>query len=94
MFPLLLTLLSAVVTLASPSPPGMSHEKLTSKSFQPNPRTGPADSGAGAHCFPAIGFHTPSQVPESTDGWWCDPATEYAFLGFSYEVSACEYVVI
>ncbi|KAF8200955.1 glycoside hydrolase superfamily [Pholiota molesta] len=22
--------------------------------------------------------------------WWCDPATEYAFVGFSYEVTACQ----
>lgn len=42
-------------------------------------------------CFPALGFKTPSSVPASTDGWWCDPVNEYAFLGFSYEVTACEY---
>ena len=41
-------------------------------------------------CFPALGFTTPSNVPASTDGWWCDPVNEYAFLGFSYEVTACE----
>ena len=32
----------------------------------------------------------PSNLPASTDGWWCDPVNEYAFLGFSYEITACE----
>ncbi|KAH9992665.1 glycoside hydrolase superfamily [Russula vinacea] len=32
----------------------------------------------------------PSDVPNSAEGWWCDPATEYAFVGFSYEVTACQ----
>ncbi|KAI0745414.1 glycoside hydrolase superfamily [Earliella scabrosa] len=32
----------------------------------------------------------PGQVPEDESGWWCDPASEYAFLGFSYEVTACQ----
>ncbi|KAH9830827.1 glycoside hydrolase superfamily [Rhodofomes roseus] len=32
----------------------------------------------------------PDSVPKSTDDWWCDPSTEYAFLGFSYEVTACQ----
>ncbi|KAF8274498.1 hypothetical protein EI94DRAFT_688992 [Lactarius quietus] len=41
-------------------------------------------------CFPALGFTTPSSVPATTDDWWCDPVNEYAFLGFSYEVTACE----
>ncbi|KAH9061301.1 glycoside hydrolase family 17 protein [Lactarius vividus] len=30
------------------------------------------------------------RVSRSTDGWWCDPVNEYAFLGFSYEVTACQ----
>jgi hypothetical protein len=33
----------------------------------------------------------PSNPPSDTDNWWCDPTTEYAFLGFSYEVTACEF---
>ncbi|KAH9002064.1 glycoside hydrolase family 17 protein [Lactarius hatsudake] len=49
----------------------------------------PANTNTSA-CFPALGFTTPSDVPASTDGWWCDPVNEYAFLGFSYEVSACQ----
>ena len=45
---------------------------------------------AKASCFPALGFQMPKSLPSSTDGWWCDPSTEYAFLGFSYEVTACK----
>jgi hypothetical protein len=43
----------------------------------------------GAPCFPALGFQTPPNVPNHLNGWWCDPVTEHAFLGFSYEVTAC-----
>lgn len=32
----------------------------------------------------------PDNVPDSLDGWWCDMKDEYAFLGFSYEISACQ----
>ncbi|KAF9447196.1 glycoside hydrolase family 17 protein [Macrolepiota fuliginosa MF-IS2] len=34
----------------------------------------------------------PSEVPPDSrlSSWWCDPATEYAFMGFSYEVTACQ----
>ncbi|KAL1682820.1 glycoside hydrolase superfamily [Schizophyllum commune] len=32
----------------------------------------------------------PDNVPNTTDGWWCDYADEYAFVGFSYEVTACQ----
>ncbi|EIM79162.1 uncharacterized protein STEHIDRAFT_69839 [Stereum hirsutum FP-91666 SS1] len=32
----------------------------------------------------------PSHVPDSLEGWWCDAADEYAFVGFSYEVTACQ----
>ncbi|KAI0790648.1 glycoside hydrolase superfamily [Abortiporus biennis] len=31
-----------------------------------------------------------TKVPSSMSNWWCDASTEYAFLGFSYEVSACQ----
>lgn len=40
-------------------------------------------------CFPAVGFTMPFLIPPDLEGWWCDPSTEYAFLGFSYEVTAC-----
>lgn len=32
----------------------------------------------------------PSTVPNSLDNWWCSEESEYAFLGFSYEISACQ----
>ncbi|KAN0105281.1 glycoside hydrolase family 17 protein [Russula decolorans] len=47
-------------------------------------------SHANCHCFPSLGFKTPSNVPNSIDGWWCNATSEYAFLGFSYEVTACQ----
>ncbi|KAL0956472.1 hypothetical protein HGRIS_002618 [Hohenbuehelia grisea] len=42
------------------------------------------------HCFPSLGFKMPKNTPSSLTNWWCDPLTEYAFLGFSYEVEACQ----
>ncbi|KAK2463006.1 hypothetical protein APHAL10511_004993 [Amanita phalloides] len=42
------------------------------------------------HCYPALGWTTPPVPPADLANWWCDPSTEYAFLGFSYEVSACQ----
>lgn len=47
-----------------------------------------------ASCFPAIGFQMPEDVPLDTAGWWCEPDTEYAFLGFSYEVRRRERRII
>ena len=41
-------------------------------------------------CFPALGFVMPPFLPPDNTHWWCDPSTEYAFVGFSYEVTACE----
>ncbi len=41
------------------------------------------------NCFPAIGFTMPDEVPSSLSSWWCDYSIEYAFMGFSYEVTAC-----
>ncbi|KAJ7646423.1 hypothetical protein DFH06DRAFT_1332787 [Mycena polygramma] len=32
----------------------------------------------------------PSSPPASLTNWWCDHSTEYGFVGFSYEVSACQ----
>lgn len=42
-------------------------------------------------CFPALDFKMPDFVPQDSTDWWCNPSTEYAFVGFSYEVTACEY---
>jgi len=96
MFPLLLRFLPAalvvVSVLASPFHP-ISHRKVDG-----SPLVAPAvnkyASSPHPHssCFPALGFKKPSNVPSSVEGWWCDPATEYAFVGFSYEVSDCECI--
>ena len=40
-------------------------------------------------CYPALNFQKPLLLPPTNENWWCDPSTEYAFLGFSYEVTAC-----
>ncbi|TFK44822.1 glycoside hydrolase superfamily [Crucibulum laeve] len=34
----------------------------------------------------------PHTIPADSHlkSWWCDPSTEYAFMGFSYEVTACQ----
>ncbi|KAK7037760.1 hypothetical protein VNI00_010721 [Paramarasmius palmivorus] len=47
-------------------------------------------ASAAANCFPAIGFKMPSNAPSSLNNWWCPYNTEYAFMGFSYEVSQCQ----
>ena len=46
-------------------------------------------------CFPALGFQMPSKTPDHSylKQWWCDDKTEYAFMGFSYEVSACKRII-
>ena len=43
-------------------------------------------------CFPALGFVMPPFLPPDNTHWWCDPSTEYAFVGFSYEVTACKWM--
>jgi hypothetical protein len=52
----------------------------------PHKTIGDADDS----CFPALGFKTPDTVPSSLEGWWCDSNTEYAFVGFSYEITQWE----
>ncbi|KAJ3516518.1 hypothetical protein NLJ89_g1076 [Agrocybe chaxingu] len=49
-----------------------------------------AAAGTPPDCFPALGFTMPTAVPSSTNNWWCNYDTEYAFMGFSYEVTACQ----
>ncbi|SRR5260221_11912530 len=49
--------------------------------------------GQPPNCFPAIGFKMPAGVDDimvDYSNWWCDYNTEYAFLGFSYEVTGCK----
>jgi len=52
--------------------------------------TSELEQAADPPCFPALGFQMPATVPNSLDGWWCDSSTEYAFVGFSYEITQCE----
>lgn len=59
-------------------------------SAPPAPAPATSTNASPSSCFPSAGFKMPSSVPSSTDGWWCSPNTEYAFLGFSYEVTACQ----
>ncbi|KAI0093193.1 glycoside hydrolase superfamily [Irpex rosettiformis] len=32
----------------------------------------------------------PTTLPKDNTQWWCNPKDEFAFLGFSYEVTACQ----
>lgn len=60
--------------------------KISRRSCRPSPPT------LTSSCFPALGFQMPSVVPNNTNGWWCNPADEYAFMGFSYEITSCEFL--
>jgi hypothetical protein len=53
------------------------------------------ESTTASNCFPALGFKMPSEVPQNSQfsSWWCKPENEHAFMGFSYEVTACERLV-
>ncbi|KAH9945671.1 glycoside hydrolase superfamily [Amylocystis lapponica] len=63
----------------------------TSQNVQPHEFGQPHPQAvAASSCFPAVGFSMPSAPPADTTNWWCDPSTEYAFVGFSYEVTACQ----
>ncbi|KAF4598503.1 hypothetical protein EYR38_006907 [Pleurotus pulmonarius] len=74
----LLLHLQFIFGLARPPPKGAS-DKTELSAFVDAP-----------NCFPALGFKMPTSVPSSLTNWWCNPAKEYAFLGFSYEVTACQ----
>ncbi|KAH9481874.1 hypothetical protein JR316_0006404 [Psilocybe cubensis] len=71
--------------------------KVNGHPYQPTPTTDLREfnarkelANAPPNCFPAIGFTMPQSVPSSLTNWWCDHSTEYAFVGFSYEVTACQ----
>lgn len=70
-----------------PKKPTKSDESGSSNSTSPS--TGGTGPGSRSSCFPALDFTMPSEVPDSLDGWWCSQQDEYAFLGFSYDTSAC-----
>ena len=61
------------------------NETVTETPTSQYPGTSPKQS-----CFPALDFAMPDDTPASLDGWWCNMEDEYAFLGFSYDVSACQ----
>jgi hypothetical protein len=94
--------LVVVLVLASAFHPDLRHEEDEednttshgSLSVTPAATASPSTSisHSSSNCFPAIGFETPSNIPSSLEGWWCDPSTEYAFVGFSYEITDCEFV--
>ncbi len=86
LFVLLLHLVSA--SLSDPHPGRSSPSKRVSR------RSCQVPMDTNTPCFPALGFNMPSDVPASTDGWWCNPSDEYAFLGFSYEVTSCKFPCI
>lgn len=56
--------------------------------------TGNEDTADHTHgaCFPSLDFVKPLHLPRNNTDWWCDMSTEYAFVGFSYEVTDCEYM--
>ncbi len=98
MLSVLLLFLPAVLALAARPLSRLSHCRNDSTSSESASSSLAAPTsvsfGPRSNCFPALGFKMPSKVPGSIYGWWCNPATEYAFLGFSYEVTACACVVI
>lgn len=61
----------------------------TTATHTPDTGHGHNNGTSASSCFPALNFDMPSDVPKSTDGWWCDPKDEVAFMGFSYAVSDC-----
>ena len=48
--------------------------------------------GVPPDCFPAVGFKMPHATPTSLTNWWCNTDTEYAFVGFSYDISHCNFL--
>lgn len=60
---------------------------------KPTTPTPPSTSNSTSNStlrFPDLGFKMPATVPNTLDGWWANQSTEYAFMGFSYEITACE----
>ncbi|KAI0661200.1 hypothetical protein C8Q70DRAFT_932245 [Cubamyces menziesii] len=99
-YPLLLSFVLSGLSLAlaapldgrasgsQPHPEQVNHANaLTASQSKTAPKHTPP---AAPNCFPALGFTKPQTLPADNTNWWCDPATEYAFVGFSYEVTACQ----
>ena len=68
---------------------GGNSNKTTPPPSPPPPPSNSSDSSPSDLKFPDLGFQMPSDPPSDIDGWWTDN-DEYAFLGFSYEVTSCE----
>ena len=65
----------------------------TVKNYNPNnPTSGSVVNGVYTpNCFPAVDFKMPNATPTSLTNWWCNTDAEYAFVGFSYDISPCNY---
>ena len=81
----LITLLLAAVACGAPF---VSAAPLDTRDDQ----VAPNDDGLFGSCYPALDFVKPLIMPHNNTHWWCDPSTEYAFMGFSYEITDCEYL--
>jgi hypothetical protein len=65
----------------------------TGKKYEVNNKTNKTVvNGVPPHCFPAVGFKMPNATPTSLTNWWCNNDTEYAFVGFSYDISLCDFL--
>ncbi|KAF5393590.1 hypothetical protein D9757_000008 [Collybiopsis confluens] len=92
LFPFLLLCLLGMVPHAFSQTIEVINGKLKANIGKLNVTIGPFKLGTNvdSNCFPALGFNMPSSVPSTPAGWWCDKSTEYAFVGFGYEVTACQ----
>lgn len=97
-----LSLLFAVICCSQILFVDVSAKKVTSATPSNGNNSATSSKGNGAarqpaarpapFCYPALGFEKPPVLPANNTEWWCDPTTEYAFVGFSYEVTACERI--
>lgn len=78
----------SLVVLSILSPLVYPHYVEPTRTAQLDTRSGMARDHR--NCFPALGFTMPATVPTTLDDWWCAYDTEYAFMGFSYEVTECQ----
>ena len=75
---------SSSPTLAAPLKPSFA-----------TPNVSKSEGRRTSNCFPALSFKMPKEyLPKLSDDWWCDEESEYAFMGFSYEVTACECLFV
>ena len=60
---------------------------------EPTNKTSGSVVNSGHGCFPAVGFKMPEATPTSLTNWWCNADTEYAFVGFGYDISPCDFLL-